>query len=111
MTASPRLLYRGINKNLSAQYKVGSDITWWTISSCTSNINVAMGFGGGSANGTMFHVETKTAVSIMELSAYKSEDEYVLAPGTVLQVKKIVKDSEKATQIYLLEVEGKRWVS
>jgi len=99
----PPTLYRGINKNLTSLYKEGTSVTWWTISSCTPTISVAKSFGGGSPTGTLFHVQTKSAVPIMHLSAYKSEEEYVLAPGTVLKVERVCKLPNLATQIYLRE--------
>jgi len=71
-----------------------------TISSCTPNVEAAKGFGGGSQQGTLFHVKAKTAVSIVSLSAYKSEEEWVLAPGTVLKVLRVDQSPGKATQIY-----------
>jgi len=111
MKAKPLSIYRGIRKDLSSQYTEGSLVTWWTVSSCTPNINVAKNFGGGSVGGTLFHVEAKSSVPIMGLSAYKSEEEYVLAPGTVLKVNKVEKKAGQAVQIYLEEVAGKRWVS
>merc|ERR1711997_168366 len=40
-------LYRGVALDLSAQYKVGSEITWWAISSCTPDRKVADSFSGG----------------------------------------------------------------
>jgi uracil DNA glycosylase len=111
MKPKPRSIYRGIHKDLSGQYKAGSMVTWWPVSSCTPNIGVAKAFGGGSIGGTLFHVKAKTAVPIMHLSAYKSEEEYVLAPGTILKVEKVEKKPNEAVQIYLEEVEGKRLVS
>ena len=111
MKPKPRSLYRGIHKDISAQYKVGSMVTWWPVSSCTPNKNVAKAFGGGSANGTLFHVKAVTAVPIMHLSAYQSEEEYVLAPGTVLKVEKIEKKPGETAQIFLEEIAGNRRVS
>lgn len=105
-------LYRGIGKNLSSQYAKGKTVTWWNVSSCTDNIEVARGFGGGSYNGTLFHVKSTTAVPIMHLSMYKGEDEYVLAPGTQIKVVKVLKGGGKApSQIFLEEIGGDRLVN
>jgi hypothetical protein len=68
-------LFRGIRKDLTPEYKKGSMVTWWSVSSCTPSIEVAKNFGGGFSNGTLFHVTTTTAAPIMALSAYKSEEE------------------------------------
>mmetsp|Transcript_8775 Transcript_8775/g.18981 ORF Transcript_8775/g.18981 Transcript_8775/m.18981 type:complete len:975 (-) Transcript_8775:238-3162(-) len=111
MKPKPISIYRGIGKVLASQYKVGSEVTWWNVSSCTPNISVAKNFGGGHPGGTLFHVKAKTAVPIMHLSAYQSEEEYVLAPGTVLKVNEVKKQAGNAVQIFLEEEEGKRLVS
>lgn len=99
-------LYRGIRKDLTPEYKKGSTVTWWSVSSCTPNIAVAKGFGGGSSDGTLFQVVTKTAAPIMALSAYKSEEEWILAPGTLLKVVSVTKKAGQAGVINLEEVEG-----
>ena len=77
-------LFRGINKSIKHQYKKGSNVVWWSISSCTPKKSVASTFSGSS--GTIFEVKAKTAISIRQLSAYPDEEEYVLAPGTLLKV-------------------------
>jgi len=104
-------LFRGIKKNLAKEYPEGSTITWWAVSSCTPNLGVAKSFGGGSAGGTLFKVSAETAVPIMELSAYAGEEEYVLAPGTRLQVVKVQTPPGGAVEITLKELPGQALVS
>jgi uracil DNA glycosylase len=103
-------LYRGIFKDLAKEYAQGSTITWWSVSSCTPNIDVARQFGGGAPGGTLFLIQAATAVPIMHLSAYQGEEEFVLAPGTQLEVVSVKKPKGGATEIRLKEVAGKRLV-
>lgn len=77
------------------------------MSSCSTNLAVAKSFGSG---GTLFHVKAKNAVPIMKLSAYKSEEEYVLAPGTQLEVLKVEMQSKSLIEIFLEEKESDRLV-
>ncbi|CAE7414462.1 parp1 [Symbiodinium pilosum] len=42
-------LWRGVGVDLYDQYKVGSTITWWGVSSCTSDEKVAKNFASGCA--------------------------------------------------------------
>eukprot|EP00913_Durusdinium_trenchii_P012545 g11780.t1 len=42
-------LWRGVGVDLYEQYKVGSTITWWGVSSCTSDKAVAHNFANGCA--------------------------------------------------------------
>lgn len=103
-----KTLYRGIGKKIDKMYQKGATITWWSVSSCSSNCSVAKGFAGG---GTLFHVKAQTAVPIMKLSAFKSEEEYVLAPGTQLKVLNVIPSSNSLTEIFLEELKGERLVS
>lgn len=105
-------LYRGIRKDLTSQYLKGKTLTWWSVSSCTDNVQVARNFGGGSASGTLFHIKANTAVPILHLSMYKSEDEYVLAPGTRIEVVNVIKGSSNSpANVFLEEMAGDRLVT
>mmetsp|Transcript_10851 Transcript_10851/g.24208 ORF Transcript_10851/g.24208 Transcript_10851/m.24208 type:complete len:149 (-) Transcript_10851:212-658(-) len=102
-----RSLYRGIRVNVASKYQVGKDVTWWGVSSCTTKISTAVNFGGG--RGTLFHIRAQTAVPVARWSAHRSEDEYILAPGTVLRVTRVEPQGKKANgaaaaQIHLQEV-------
>ena len=103
-------LFRGIRKDLAAAYPEGATVTWWSVSSCTPDVAVAKGFGGGQKGGTLFRVQAE-AVPIMGLSAFKGEEEYVLAPGTQLKVVKVDRDPAGAVVISLEEQPGPRLVS
>jgi len=99
-----RTLWRGIGVDLSESYKVGSIITWWGVSSCTSEKKVAQDFMQGCGDkATFLTVETKTACDISELSFYSNEAESILLPGTQLEVIKSEKMGKNAA-ITLREV-------
>mmetsp|Transcript_117524 Transcript_117524/g.226728 ORF Transcript_117524/g.226728 Transcript_117524/m.226728 type:complete len:433 (+) Transcript_117524:71-1369(+) len=101
-----KTLWRGISVDLfkNAQYEVGKTVTWWSISSCTSDKKVADGFAGGCGGGcTVFTVNAKTAFDAAALSMYQSEKESILCPGTKLKVKSKTQ-SKGITQITLEEV-------
>jgi len=80
-------LWRGVGVDLYNQYKVGSTIIWWGVSSCTSDQKVAQNFMEGCGDGaTLLTVETETACDIAEVSFYQNEAESILLPGTQLKV-------------------------
>ena len=97
----PDMLYRGVHKDLSHEYPKGKIVTWWNVSSSTPNINVAKSFGGST--GTLFRIQTERAVPIMHLSAFKGEEEYVLAPGTQLRV--VSSSPKKGTSAAIITLE------
>ncbi|MFF5895081.1 ADP-ribosyltransferase domain-containing protein [Streptomyces argenteolus] len=79
-------LWRGVSLDLRAQYPLGRTVTWWGVSSCTSERSVARAFLGSRGRRTMFEVTPARAVGIRDYSAFTGEEEYILAPGTQLQV-------------------------
>merc|ERR1712190_90249 len=80
-------LWRGVGVDLYSQYKVGSTIIWWGVSSCTSDESVARNFMAGCGDGaTLLTVETQTACEISEVSFFANEAESILLPGTKLEV-------------------------
>eukprot|EP00930_Biecheleria_cincta_P055734 TRINITY_DN42010_c0_g1_i1.p1 TRINITY_DN42010_c0_g1~~TRINITY_DN42010_c0_g1_i1.p1 ORF type:complete len:1022 (+),score=247.72 TRINITY_DN42010_c0_g1_i1:49-3066(+) len=80
-------LWRGVGVDLYSQYKVGSTITWWGVSSCTSDQKVATNFAKGCAGqSTILTIETQTACDISQVSFFANESESILLPGTQLEV-------------------------
>jgi predicted DNA-binding WGR domain protein len=100
-----RQLWRGISVDLFDQYPVGKTVTWWGVSSCTSDESVARNFmaGCGGSNCTFLTIDCKTACDISEITFYSNEKESLLAPGTQLLVKS-AKRNGKVSEIHLEEV-------
>ena len=96
-------LWRGVALDLQPQYPLGRTVTWWGVSSCTSNLSVARNFLGTKGKRTLFEVVTHRAVSIRKYSAFNGEDEYVLAPGTQLKVADVRAASDGFIQVRLEE--------
>jgi hypothetical protein len=98
MPKKQQTLWRGISVDLYDQYEENKIITWWGISSCTSDENVARNFMHGcGGNCTLLTLDCSTAMDISALSFYSSEKESLLAPGTQLRVvsrKRVGKISE-----------------
>ncbi|CAK4501297.1 unnamed protein product [Aphanomyces euteiches] len=104
MPQMEQTLWRGISVDLFDTYEEGKVITWWGVSSCTSDENVARNFMhscGGSC--TLLRVRCKTAMDISVLSMFPHEKECLLAPGTQLKVLKRVRNG-KISEIEVEEV-------
>lgn len=81
-------LYRGLPVDLYDTYPVGSTQTWWNVSSCTADVQVAQNFmkaSGGKC--TLLTIEARTACDISDITFFANEKESLLAPGTQLKVK------------------------
>jgi len=98
------VLWRGVGLDLEKDHKVGADVTWWGVSSCTPKLAVANGFLGSSGPRTLFSVHSNTAVPIQELSAFKGEEEFILAPGTRLEVDAVVREANGLVRVTLKEL-------
>lgn len=102
-------LYRGVPLDLSSQYAVGSEATWWAVSSCTPDLKVACSFGASQKACTLFRIRAQRSVCIRELSQYKGEEEFILAPGTQLRVEKVLNVGGRV-EIFLRELDRPRRV-
>jgi uracil DNA glycosylase len=104
-------LWRGVSLDLRPQYPVGRTVTWWGVSSCTSQLGVAKAFLGSSGRRTLFEVAPTSAVGIRHFSAFTGEEEFVLAPGTRLRVVNVATERGGLATVKLAEVAEQRLVA
>jgi len=97
-------LWRGVNLDLQQDHPPGSVVTWWGASSCTPKLSVAQGFLGHSGARTLFTVQHLSAVPIKQFSAFRGEEEWLLAPGTRMRVEKVEQKGGGLTAITLSEL-------
>ncbi|MFE5555660.1 ADP-ribosyltransferase domain-containing protein [Streptomyces sp. NPDC056544] len=104
-------LWRGVALDLRAQYPLGRTVTWWGVSSCTSEVGVARAFLGGRGKRTLFEVTPVRAVGIRSFSAFTGEEEFILAPGTQLRVTDVKTERGGLCTVRLTELEEQTLVS
>jgi uracil DNA glycosylase len=104
-------LWRGVPLDLRAQYPLGRTVTWWGVSSCTSEFGVARGFLGSRGRRTLFEVQPVRAVGIRSFSAFTGEEEYILLPGTQLKVTDVKTERGGLCTVRLTELEADPLVS
>jgi uracil DNA glycosylase len=104
-------LWRGVPLDLRAQYPVGGTVTWWGVSSCTSELGVARAFLGGRGKRTLFEVQPARAVGIRDFSAFTGEEEFILLPGTQLKVAEVKTERGGLCTVRLTESEEQPLVS
>ncbi|WP_432061436.1 ADP-ribosyltransferase domain-containing protein [Streptomyces sp. S1] len=106
LPARKQPLWRGVALDLRSQYPVGRTVTWWGVSSCTSEPAVARGFLGSRGRRTLFEVTPARAVGIRRFSAFTGEEEYILTPGTRLEVTEVKAERGGLCTVRLTELEG-----
>ncbi|MEV6330133.1 ADP-ribosyltransferase domain-containing protein [Streptomyces sp. NPDC051909] len=99
-------LWRGVALDLRRQYPLGSTVTWWGVSSCTSELSIARSFLGSRGKRTLFEVTPARAVGIRSFSAFTGEEEYILAPGTQLEVTDVTTERGGLCTVKLTEVDA-----
>ncbi|MER6347634.1 ADP-ribosyltransferase domain-containing protein [Streptomyces sp. NPDC001595] len=104
-------LWRGVSLDLRAQYPLGRTVTWWGVSSCTSELGVARSFLGSRGKRTLFEVRPARAVGIRDFSAFTGEEEYILLPGTQLEVVDVKTERGGLCTVRLTESEERPLVS
>ena len=77
-------VWRGVTKDLSAEFLPGTKVTWWAFSSCTTELTVLENnmYLGDSGRRTLFSVEAINGRTIRAHSHFVTEDEILLLPGT-----------------------------
>ncbi|CAF2674566.1 unnamed protein product [Rotaria sp. Silwood2] len=78
--------WRGINKDVSQTFKKGQIITWWSVSSCSTSVDVISSFLGKTSQSTLFNIECSNGHSIAAYTCYPNENEVILMPGTMFEV-------------------------
>ncbi|MFH8621297.1 ADP-ribosyltransferase domain-containing protein [Streptomyces vietnamensis] len=111
LPAQTRPLWRGVALDLRSQYPLGRTVTWWGVSSCTSEPSVARAFLGSRGRRTLFEVTPARAVGIRRFSAFTGEEEYILTPGTQLKVTGVTTERGGLCTVRLTELEGQGLVS
>jgi uracil DNA glycosylase len=104
-------LWRGVALDLRPQYPMGQTVTWWGVSSCTSQLGVAKAFLGSRGKRTLFEVTPVRAVGIRSCSAFTGEEEYILAPGTQLKVTGVQTERGGLCTVRLSELPDARLVA
>jgi uracil DNA glycosylase len=108
LPAQKQPLYRGVGKDLRAEYAVGRTVVWWGVSSCTPKLSVARGFLGSAGKRMLFVVEPTSARAIQSFSAFTGEEELVLLPGTSLQVVGVDNSKDGLSTVTLRELPERR---
>ncbi|CAF0738726.1 unnamed protein product [Adineta steineri] len=79
-------VFRGIDRDVTKSFKKGQKITWWSISSCSTSVNVIKDFINKSPSSTLFHIDCLNGKSVSSYTCYPNENEVILMPGTLLEV-------------------------
>ena len=99
-------VWRGVTKNMNDQFQRGTQVTWWSFSSCTRELSVLENqmYLGTTGARTLFSVEAINARSIYAHSHFATEDEVLLLPGTLMEVNSSFSPAEDLHVIHLKQI-------
>ena len=99
-------VYRGIKKDLSAMFRVGTEYQWWAFSSTAKKINLLENpeFLGTTGSRTMLHITATTAYDISKYSSFEDEKELILPPGSKLVVEGVFSPAEGLLMVQMRQM-------
>ena len=99
-------VWRGIPRDVSADYLKGTRVTWWAFSSCTTDMAVVQNnlFLGNAGSRTLFSVEVINGRAIRAHSHHQDEEEILLLPGTHMIVQSQLTQSSDLHIIHLKQI-------
>lgn len=102
----PLIIWRGVTDNLSYEFPPGTQVNWWSFSSCTSEPAVLenSAYLGNSGDRTLFSVEAINGRKIDGHSHFVEENEVLLLPGTQMIVQSQFSPAENLHIIHLKQV-------
>jgi hypothetical protein len=100
-------VWRGVTKNLSAEFQHGSLVTWWAFSSCTTDLTVLENdmYLGTKGERTLFSIEAINGRTVQAHSHFVTEDEILLLPGTHMEVQSLFNPAPGLTIIHMKQIE------
>ncbi|CAF3692426.1 unnamed protein product [Rotaria sp. Silwood1] len=102
----PLTVWRGVTKDLSADFPPGTPVTWWSFSSCTISLTVLENnmYLGTTGARTLFSVEAINGRTISAHSHFVTEEEILLLPGTHMIVQSQLSPAPDLYIIHLKQV-------
>ncbi|CAF2569495.1 unnamed protein product [Rotaria sp. Silwood2] len=77
----PKILYRGVERNMRKEFPVGKKFIWWSFTSCTSSFDVLETYLGKAGQRTIFNIICDSAKDISQHALYQTENEFLLYPA------------------------------
>ncbi|CAF1358518.1 unnamed protein product [Adineta ricciae] len=102
----PVTVWRGVTKDLSAEFPRGTLMTWWAFSSCTTELTVLENnmYLGTSGERTLFSIEVFNGRTVRAHSHFVTEDEIILLPGTHMEVQSLFRPAPDLNIVHLKQI-------
>ena len=99
-------VWRGVPLDIGKNFTKNQMFTWWSISSCSSSVNVIEQFLQSKNNSTLFLIEVVNGKKVSGYTEYEGEDEVILRIGTEFRVKADpLKRADGSHTVHLIEIQ------
>ncbi|CAF2942565.1 unnamed protein product [Rotaria sp. Silwood2] len=99
-------VWRGVSLDIDKNFTKNQIVTWWSVNSCSSSVNVIKNFLGKNKNSTLFLIEAVNGKKISGYTEYETEDEIILRMGSQFRVKSDPLDQSNGSHlVHLIEID------
>ncbi|CAF3038526.1 unnamed protein product [Rotaria sp. Silwood2] len=100
------VVWRGVPLDIGKNFTENQIVTWWSINSCSSSVNVIKNFLGNDKNSTLFLIEAINGKKISGYTEYENENEIILRMASEFRVKSDpLEQSNGSHLVHLIEID------
>ena len=101
------VVWRGVPLDIGKNFTQNQIFTWWTVSSCSSSVNVIETFLQNKSNSTLFSIESANGKKVSGYTEYEAEEEVILRIGTEFRVQSnSLRSADGLHTVHLIEING-----
>ena len=101
------VVWRGVPLDIGKNFTQNQIFTWWTVSSCSSSVNVIEAFLQNKSNSTLFLIEVVNGKKVSGYTEYEAEEEVILRIGTEFRVQSnSLRSADGLHTVHLIEING-----
>jgi hypothetical protein len=81
------ILWRGVPLDIGKNFSKNQLVTWWSVNSCSSSVDIIKNFLCNNKNSTLFLIEAINGKKVSGYTEFENEDEVILRMGSQFSVK------------------------
>ena len=100
------VVWRGVPLDIGKQFSKNQTVTWWSINSTSSSVEVIERFLGHQQNSTIFLIESINGKKVSGYTEFENEDEVILRMGVEFRVKgNPLKQANGSYLVHLIQID------
>ncbi|CAF5111013.1 unnamed protein product, partial [Rotaria sp. Silwood1] len=100
------VVWRCVPLDFGKNFTKNQIVTWWSVNSCSSSVNVIKQFLDNKKTSTLFLIEAVSGKKVSRYTEYEQEDEVILRMGSQFRVKSNSLDQSNGSHVvHLIEID------